>query len=123
KLAEIHYIRQKEPLGLGHAVWCARKFIGDEPFAVLLGDDIMRSDPPCLARMIDLHERSGSSVVATIRVPEEDVSKYGIVAPLHQETAYANSYRIQDLLEKPKREEAPSNMAIIGRYILDSKIF
>src|SRR5690606_18944409 len=81
RMAEIHYIRQKEPLGLGHAVWCARKFIGNEPFAVLLGDDIMVAEPPCLAQLIDLYEKTGSPVVAVSEVPEEDVSKYGIVSP------------------------------------------
>ena len=123
KLAEIHYIRQKEPLGLGHAVYCARKFIGDEPFAVLLGDDIMVSDPPCLAQMIRLYEQSGSPVVAVTEVPEEDVSKYGIVSPDYSHSKLTGSFRIMDLLEKPRREDAPSNMAIIGRYVLDSAIF
>lgn len=122
KLAEIHYIRQKEPLGLGHAVYCARKFIGNEPFAVLLGDDIMQSNPPCLGQMIELFEQTGSPVVAVSRVPEEDVHKYGIVAPTEGEEK-DNCYRIQDLLEKPKREEAPSNLAIIGRYVLHPDIF
>lgn len=122
KMAEIHYIRQKEPLGLGHAVYCARKFIGNEPFAVLLGDDIMVGDPPCLSRLINLYEQTGSSVVAVTEVPDEDVSKYGIVAS--EASQYGdNVYRVKDLLEKPSRDEAPSNLAIIGRYVLDPVIF
>jgi len=123
KLAEIHYIRQKEPLGLGHAVYCARKFIGDEPFAVLLGDDIMISDPPCLAQMMQLYMQTGSPIVAVNEVPEEDISKYGIIAPNNQFTGQEEYFRILDLLEKPSKEEAPSNMAIIGRYVLDPAIF
>jgi len=122
RMAEIHYIRQKEPLGLGHAVWCARKFIGNEPFAVLLGDDIMVAEPPCLAQLINLYEKTGSPVVAVSEVPEEDVSKYGIVSP--EPSEYGDSvYRVADLLEKPPRGKAPSNLAIIGRYVLDPAIF
>lgn len=123
KLAEIHYIRQKEPLGLGHAVYCARKFIGDEPFAVLLGDDIMRSDPPCLAQLIHLYEHTGSPAVAVCQVPEADVSKYGIISPLAKHERFEDSFMIHDLLEKPSVDEAPSNLAIIGRYVLDPSIF
>jgi UTP--glucose-1-phosphate uridylyltransferase len=123
KLAEIHYIRQKEPLGLGHAVYCARKFIGNEPFAVLLGDDIMQSDPPCLAQLIRLYEQTGSPCVAVTQVPEADISKYGIISPIQRLPGYDNCYRIHDLLEKPSIEEAPSNLAIIGRYVLDPAIF
>jgi len=122
RMAEIHYIRQKEPLGLGHAVWCARKFIGNEPFAVLLGDDIMVSDPPCLAQLIGMYEKTGSPVIAVSEVPEADVSKYGIVAPAECEHG-DRVYRVADLLEKPSPDEAPSNLAIIGRYVLDPAIF
>lgn len=122
KMAEIHYIRQKEPLGLGHAVWCARKFIGDEPFAVLLGDDIMAADPPCLAQLIQLYEKTGSPMVAVSEVPESEVRKYGIVAPEPSDLG-DHVYRVTDLLEKPSPEEAPSNLAIIGRYVLDPVIF
>ncbi|MDF2714862.1 MAG: galU [Paenibacillus sp.] len=122
-MADIHYIRQKQPLGLGHAVHCARKFIGDEPFAVLLGDDIIDSNPPCLKRMIDLYERERSSVIAVQRVPWEDVHKYGIVSPSESVNGPFTYSRIEDLIEKPDREAAPSNMAVIGRYIIEPDIF
>lgn len=122
KMAEIHYIRQKEPFGLGHAVYCARKFIGNEPFAVLLGDDIMVAEPPCLAQLIGLYEQTGSPLVAVTEVPEADVSKYGIVAPAPSEHG-DHVHKVVDLLEKPRREEAPSNLAIIGRYVMDPVIF
>ncbi|SDD98820.1 UTP--glucose-1-phosphate uridylyltransferase [Paenibacillus sp. UNCCL117] len=119
-LTDVHYIRQKQPLGLGHAVLCARKFIGDEPFAVLLGDDIIQSDPPCLKQMIDLFDRTKTSVIGTQEVPWEDVHKYGILSPAETASAYAY---IEDLIEKPDRESAPSNQAIIGRYVLTPDIF
>ena len=120
-MVDIHYIRQKQPLGLGHAVLCARKFVGDEPFAVLLGDDIIDSDPPCLKRMIDLYERHGASIVAVQRVPWEDVDKYGIISP--EDDSAQSYYRIADLVEKPDRASAPSNLAVIGRYIIHPDIF
>jgi UTP--glucose-1-phosphate uridylyltransferase len=126
RMADIHYIRQKEPLGLGHAVLCARKFIGNEPFAVLLGDDIMQSDPPCLAQMMRLYEQSHSPIVAVTKVPYEDVSKYGIISPLtgaNLNQWSEDSIRIADLVEKPDRADAPSNLAIVGRYILDPSVF
>jgi UTP--glucose-1-phosphate uridylyltransferase len=126
RMADIHYIRQKEPLGLGHAVLCARKFIGNEPFAVLLGDDIMQSDPPCLAQMIQLYEQSRSPIVAVSKVPYEDVNKYGIISPVSGpsfDQSLGESIRIEDLVEKPDRDKAPSNLAIIGRYILDPSVF
>lgn len=119
-LADVHYIRQKQPLGLGHAVLCARKFIGNEPFAVLLGDDIIQSEPPCLKQMIDLHDQSGTSVIGVQEVPWEEVSKYGIVSPV-KEASELNW--IEDLVEKPDRDSAPSNQAIIGRYVLMPDIF
>jgi UTP--glucose-1-phosphate uridylyltransferase len=119
-LADVHYIRQKQPLGLGHAVLCARKFIGDEPFAVLLGDDIIVNDPPCLKQMMDVYEQTGSSVVAVQKVPWEDVNKYGIVSPVESSSSYVY---VNDLVEKPDREQAPSNMAVIGRYIISPEIF
>ncbi|MFD0697178.1 UTP--glucose-1-phosphate uridylyltransferase GalU [Paenibacillus sp. GCM10027628] len=119
-LADVHYIRQKEPLGLGHAILVARKFIGDEPFAVLLGDDILQSTPPGLKQMIDIYEMTGTSVIAVQEVPWEDVSKYGIVSP----SKSLNGYKlIEDLVEKPDRDQAPSNMAVIGRYIIQPEIF
>lgn len=119
-LADVHYIRQKEPLGLGHAVLCARKFIGNEPFALLLGDDIIASDPPCLKGMLDLYDRVGTSVIAVQEVPWSEVDKYGIVSP--SEESQGVQY-IRDLVEKPEREHAPSNLAVIGRYVIEPEIF
>ncbi|WP_240417468.1 UTP--glucose-1-phosphate uridylyltransferase GalU [Paenibacillus periandrae] len=120
-LADVHYIRQKQPLGLGHAVLCARKFIGNEPFAVLLGDDIIQAEPPFLQQMIELYEHTETSVIAVSEVPWEDVDKYGIVSPSSVVHPY---YRyIEDLVEKPDRGHAPSNLAVIGRYIIQPEIF
>lgn len=119
-LANIHYIRQKEPKGLGHAVWCARNFIGDEPFAVLLGDDIVQSEIPCLKQLITQYEKTHSSVIGVQKVSDEDTVRYGIVDP---ELEDGNLYRIKNLVEKPKRGKAPSNLAIMGRYILTPEIF
>ncbi|TKJ86647.1 UTP--glucose-1-phosphate uridylyltransferase [Paenibacillus sp. CFBP13512] len=120
EMADIHYIRQKEPKGLGHAIWCARKFIGNEPFAVLLGDDIVESNTPCLKQMMDVYEEYESSVVGVKEVPWEHVSRYGIVdsSPLSDRL-----YQAKGLVEKPAREDAPSNLAIMGRYILTPEIF
>jgi UTP--glucose-1-phosphate uridylyltransferase len=119
-LADVHYIRQKQPLGLGHAILCARKFIGDEPFAVLLGDDILQSNPPGLKQMIDVYDQTQTSVIAVQEVAWEDVNKYGIVSPAHSFDEYKF---IADLVEKPEREHAPSNLAVIGRYIIEPEIF
>ncbi|UKS30030.1 UTP--glucose-1-phosphate uridylyltransferase GalU [Paenibacillus sp. HWE-109] len=119
-LADVHYIRQKQPLGLGHAILCARKFIGDEPFAVLLGDDILQSSPPGLKQMMNIYEQTESSVIAVQEVPWADVSKYGIVSPA---AARENYQLIADLVEKPERDQAPSNLAVIGRYIIMPEIF
>lgn len=116
RLVDVYYVRQKEPLGLGHAVYSARKFIGNEPFALLLGDDIIKSEPPCLKRMMDLYEEKETSVIATQEVPWEDVNKYGIISP------GAENY-IEDLVEKPDVGAAPSNLAVIGRYIIEPEIF
>jgi len=122
-LANIHYIRQKEPKGLGHAIFCASRFIGDEPFAVLLGDDIVQSSgKPALRQLMDVYERFNSSVIGVQQVPVEDVSKYGIISTAGGEIE-KGVYRIEDLVEKPKQEEAPSNFAIMGRYILRPEIF
>jgi UTP--glucose-1-phosphate uridylyltransferase len=121
-MANIHYIRQKEALGLGNAIQCASHFIGDEPFAVLLGDDIVHSDEPCLKQLIDVFDRYNSSVVGVQPVPEEDVSKYGIVAPKSTEIE-PGVIHVDDLVEKPKVEDAPSNYAIMGRYVLRPEIF
>jgi UTP--glucose-1-phosphate uridylyltransferase len=119
-LADVHYIRQKQPLGLGHAILCARKFIGDEPFAVLLGDDILQSSTPGLKQMLDIYEQTETSVIAVQEVPWEDVSKYGIVSPA---TNYGSYRLIEDLVEKPDRDQAPSNLAVIGRYLIMPEIF
>ncbi|SFL11003.1 UTP--glucose-1-phosphate uridylyltransferase [Paenibacillus sp. 1_12] len=119
-LVDIHYIRQKEPKGLGHAIWCARKFIGDEPFAVLLGDDIVRAQKPCLKQMIEQFERHAASIIGVQHVSDEEVSRYGIVDGFKIEDRLFN---VNHLVEKPKREEAPSNLAILGRYILTPRIF
>ncbi|AIQ43952.1 UTP--glucose-1-phosphate uridylyltransferase GalU [Paenibacillus sp. FSL R7-0297] len=120
EMADIHYIRQKEPRGLGHAIWCARKFIGNEPFAVLLGDDIVESDKPCLKQMIDVYDQYKSSIVGVQQVPWEEVSRYGLVDGIE---LAERVYKANRLVEKPKREDAPSNLAILGRYILTPRIF
>jgi UTP--glucose-1-phosphate uridylyltransferase len=119
-LADIHYIRQKEPKGLGHAVWCARNFIGDEPFAVLLGDDIVQSETPCLKQLMNQYEETLSSVIGVQHVPEDETHRYGIIDPLQQE---GRSYQVNNFVEKPKKGSAPSNLAIMGRYILTPEIF
>lgn len=120
KMVDIHYIRQKEAKGLGHAVWCARKFIGEEPFAVLLGDDIVKAKTPCLRQMIEQYERFKSSIIGVQNVADDEVSRYGIV---DGNEIHDRFYNVNNLIEKPKREEAPSNLAILGRYILSPKIF
>ncbi|MGI2294930.1 UTP--glucose-1-phosphate uridylyltransferase GalU [Paenibacillus sp. GXUN7292] len=120
KMVDIHYIRQKEAKGLGHAVWCARKFIGNEPFAVLLGDDIVQAEKPCLKQMIDQYDRYRSSIIGVQSVPYDEVSRYGIVAG---KEIHERLYSVSNLVEKPKKEEAPTNIAIMGRYILSQKIF
>lgn len=117
---EIHYIRQKAPLGLGHAVWTARKFIGDEPFAVLLGDDIVQSETPCLKQLIDNYEETASSVIGVMEVPESETHRYGIIDPSEQQ---GSRYKVRKFVEKPKQGTAPSNMAIIGRYVFTPEIF
>ncbi|MBB6454528.1 UTP--glucose-1-phosphate uridylyltransferase [Salirhabdus euzebyi] len=117
---DIHYIRQKEPLGLGHAVWCARKFIGDEPFAVLLGDDIVQADTPGLRQLISQYEQTGSSVVGVQTVPDNETHRYGIVDPSTQE---GRRYMVSNFVEKPEQGTAPSNLAIMGRYVLTPEIF
>ncbi|QSS99776.1 UTP--glucose-1-phosphate uridylyltransferase GalU [Pontibacillus sp. ALD_SL1] len=116
---DIHYIRQKEPKGLGHAVWCARKFIGDEPFAVLLGDDIVRSDNPGLKQLMDQYEQTHSSVIGVQTVPDEETHRYGIINPEKQE---GRRYQVSHFVEKPEQGTAPSNLAIMGRYILTPEI-
>lgn len=116
----IHYIRQKEPKGLGHAVWCARKFIGNEPFAVLLGDDIVQAETPCLRQLMDQYEATQSSVIGVQTVPETETHRYGIIDPLVQN---GRSYQVSQFVEKPDKGTAPSNLAIMGRYVLTPEIF
>lgn len=117
---DIHYIRQKEPKGLGHAVWCARKFIGNEPFAVLLGDDIVQHEKPCLKQLIEQYEEKQASIIGVQQVPREETNRYGIIDPANQE---GRLYGVSRFVEKPKVEEAPSNLAILGRYLLTPEIF
>lgn len=119
-LVDIHYVRQKEPLGLGHAVLCAKKFIGNEPFAVLLGDDIVDSEVPALKQMIDQYNGVQSSILGCNEVPRSEVNKYGIV---NYSEKSGDLYKVESLVEKPEIEEAPSTQAIVGRYILSPAIF
>jgi UTP--glucose-1-phosphate uridylyltransferase len=121
-MATLYYVRQKEPLGLGHAILCAKSFIGNEPFAVLLGDDIVVSETPCLKQLIDVFDSKGSSVIAVQGVPDTEVNKYGIVKP-KAVPAEGNLHIVESLVEKPQLEEAPSNLAIMGRYVLKPEIF
>ena len=111
---DIHYIRQKEPKGLGHAVWCARKFIGDEPFAVLLGDDIVQAETPCLKQLMNEYDQTLSSVIGVQTVPENETHRYGIVDPSGQ---IGRRYQVDRFIEKPTQGTAPSNLAIMGRYM------
>lgn len=117
---DIHYIRQKEPKGLGHAVWCARKFIGNEPFAVLLGDDIVQAETPCLKQLIDEYNQTLSSVIGVQTVPESETHRYGIIDPSEQ---LNRRYQVKNFVEKPEQGTAPSNLAIMGRYVLTPEIF
>jgi UTP--glucose-1-phosphate uridylyltransferase len=119
---DLVFVRQQEPLGLGHAVWCARHIVGDEPFAVLLPDDIVMSDPPCIAELIDAHESLGRShVIAVQDVPREHTNRYGILDLDAQVTP--NIVRAKGIVEKPTAEAAPSTTAAIGRYVLDPAVF
>jgi len=115
ELLSLHYVRQKEPKGLGHAVLCARDFVGEEFFAVMLGDDVIFADPPALRQLMEIHEETGGSVVAVMEVPKEEVGRYGIIAG---EAVRPGLWRVEGLVEKPSPNEAPSNLAVIGRYIL-----
>ncbi|WP_432356943.1 UTP--glucose-1-phosphate uridylyltransferase GalU [Sporosarcina sp. UB5] len=117
---DIHYIRQKEPKGLGHAVWCARKFIGNEPFAVLLGDDIVTADTPGLKQLINQYDETHASVIGVQTVPDEETSRYGIIEPSVQ---VGRRYQVENFVEKPALGTAPSNLAIMGRYVLTPEIF
>lgn len=117
---DIHYIRQHQPKGLGHAVWCARKFIGDDPFAVLLGDDIVVAETPGLKQLIEQYDKTGRSIVGVQTVSDEETERYGIVDPSSKEDRL---YKVKEFVEKPKLGTAPSNLAIMGRYILTPEIF
>lgn len=120
EMVQIFYVRQKNALGLGHAILCARDFIGNEPFAVLLGDDIIDAEQPCLGQLLEVHRKYHGTVLALEQVPRENISSYGCVAASH---ITKNVYEVTDLVEKPKPEDAPSDLAIIGRYILTPDIF
>jgi UTP--glucose-1-phosphate uridylyltransferase len=122
-LATVHYVRQGEPKGLGHAVLCAARHVGDEPFAVLLGDDLIDPRDPLLTRMIDVRRRLGGSVIALMEVPPEQIHLYGCAAVESIAGEDDDVVRVTDLVEKPSREEAPSSYAIIGRYVLDPAVF
>lgn len=117
---DIHYIRQKEPRGLGHAIWCARKFIGNEPFAVLLGDDIVQAKVPAVKQLMNIYDKVGSSIIGVQPVPKEETNRYGIIDPSRQD---GRMYEVRNFVEKPPVELAPSNLAILGRYILTPEIF
>lgn len=119
-MVDIFYVRQKKALGLGHAILCARDFIGNEPFAVLLGDDIIDASTPCLKQLLDVYEHYKGSVLALEQVPQEQISSYGCVA-VNRITERV--VEVTDMIEKPRPEEAPSNLAIIGRYLLTPAIF
>jgi UTP--glucose-1-phosphate uridylyltransferase len=120
-LVDIHYIRQKEPKGLGHAIHCAKAFVGKEPFAVLLGDDVVYNDgKPCLKQLMDCYSEYNTTILGVQEVAHENVNKYGIVNGIHIEDRV---YKVKDLVEKPSVEEAPSNVAILGRYIITPAIF
>jgi UTP--glucose-1-phosphate uridylyltransferase len=123
RMMQVSYVRQGEPLGLGHAVLMTKTLVGDEPFAVILGDDVIDANPPALKQMIDVYSRVDGPVLAVERVPSEDVSSYGIVAVDEHADLGRGVHKIRDLVEKPPRDEAPSNLAIIGRYILTPDIF
>ncbi len=116
----VAYTRQGEPLGLGHAVWCAREFVGDEPFAILLADDLVQAEVPCLVQMIEAYGQTGGNLVAVMDVPREDTSRYG-VADIESDDGRLVS--IRGLVEKPAPEDAPSTLTIIGRYILQPEVF
>ncbi|MGI6156652.1 MAG: UTP--glucose-1-phosphate uridylyltransferase GalU [Enterococcus lemanii] len=117
----IHFIRQKRPLGLGHAVLQAKAFVGNEPFVVMLGDDIMEDDVPLTKQLINAYDQTKASALAVMEIPHEDTDKYGVVAP--NEEVSEGLYDVNHFVEKPKPENAPSNLAIIGRYLLRPEIF
>ena len=124
-MIDVSYVRQKEALGLGHAVLRAKELVGNEAFAVVLSDDVIDGETPCLRQLLDIHEFFGATVVALMEVPKEQISAYGVVDadPVDHQGAKDRLFRIRSMVEKPKAEEAPSNLAIIGRYILVPEIF
>ncbi len=115
------FVRQQQPLGLGHAIWCAKDVIGNEPFAILLPDVIVKADTSCLAQMVSAHDKVGGNIIAVDPVPEERVSSYGVIAPKGERDG--KLIEMSGMVEKPPRESAPSNLAITGRYILQPEIF
>jgi len=119
-IANIHYIRQKEAKGLGHAIYCAKSFIGDEPFAVLLGDDIVDSKTPCIKQLMDVYNEYQTTILGVQKVALSDVPKYGIIAGNQIDERV---YKVKGLVEKPEMDQAPSNIAILGRYIISPRIF
>jgi UTP--glucose-1-phosphate uridylyltransferase len=121
-LARISYVRQKEPLGLGHAVLCAKELVGDEAFAVILPDDVIDADPPCLKQMLDVFDDRGGSVLATMTIDGPGISAYGVLAG-SQDPDNERIYNCTGMVEKPKLEDAPSKQAIIGRYVLTPRVF
>lgn len=121
-LALVHYVRQGKPLGLGHAVGCARHHVGDEPFAVLLGDDLLGEDERLLGQMVDVSNETGRSVIAVMEFGDEELSRYGVVAA-EPDPDMEGVYKVTDLVEKPGKANAPSNLCIIGRYVLTPDIF
>jgi UTP--glucose-1-phosphate uridylyltransferase len=120
EMASVSYVRQKEPLGLGHAILCARPLVGEEPFGVFLGDDIIVSRVPCMQQLLDVFERHGGPVLAVMRMPRAEIGRYGVIAARR---VGANVYEVLDLLEKPDPREAPSDLAIVGRYVLTPDLF
>jgi UTP--glucose-1-phosphate uridylyltransferase len=124
-MINVCYTRQKEALGLGHAVLRAQELVGDEPFAVVLSDDVIEAEIPCLRQLLDIHEFFAAPVLAVMEVPRENISAYGVVdaEPVAHNGGKDRLFRIRDMVEKPKAEDAPSNLAIIGRYVLTSEIF
>jgi UTP--glucose-1-phosphate uridylyltransferase len=119
-MVNIHYIRQKEPKGLGHAIYCAKSFIKDEPFAVLLGDDVVYSEKPCILQLMEEYEKYEGTILGVQKISWEDVDKYGIV---NGERLEDKIYSVRDLIEKPQQKDAPSNIAILGRYVINPGIF
>ncbi len=122
-LVHIAYVRQKEALGLGHAVMMAEDLMNRESFAVLLGDDVIEAEPPCICQMIDIYNRYRASVVAIMEVPRDEVSRYGVIRGVPLGDEGGRVFRVEDLVEKPSKGDAPSNLAIIGRYVLTPGIF